>query len=482
MFTGIKKSENLPGKVLLYILVLSFAAALLFFMLEQIAIAFLLLGLPFVLFFIGTVFREPGRGFIALLFANYFALGVARYIPGPLGLSVDGLLVLTWLALFFSQLNRKVEWRKAWNGLTIVALVWYAYALLQLLNPEARSLQAWFYAMRGVSLYMLLTIPLVFLVFNREKDLNLMIQLWAWFTLLGVLKGVMQKVLGPDPWETYWLDTIGGKTHRLPQGLRIFSFFSDSSVFGGSMGFSGVFFSILGLHASQSRKKVFYIIVAAAAFLGMLLSGTRGAIAVPFAGFALYLLLSKRVKMMVIGGLTIIAVFSILKFTTLGESVYEIRRFRDALDPENPSLVVRKENQAKFRVYLADKPFGGGIGSAGNWGLRFTPGTFLAETPPDGWYVQIWAEQGIVGLLLHLSILTFIMLKSAYIILFRLKKPENIAKAMGFSAGIFGVMAASYSSGALGQMPNGIIIYSGMAFIFLMVEWEKAEDNERYNL
>jgi len=53
---------------------------------------------------------------------------------------------------------------------------------------------------------------------------------------------------------------------------------------------------------------------------------------------------------------------------------------------------------------------------------------------------------------------------------------------MGFSAGIFGVMAASYSSGALGQMPNGIIIYSGMAFIFLMVEWEKAEDNERYNL
>jgi len=222
---------------------------------------------------------------------------------------------------------------------------------------------------------MLLTIPLVFLVFNREKDLNLMIQLWAWFTLLGVLKGVMQKVLGPDPWETYWLDTIGGKTHRLPQGLRIFSFFSDSSVFGGSMGFSGVFFSILGLHASQSRKKVFYIIVAAAAFLGMLLSGTRGAIAVPFAGFALYLLLSKRVKMMVIGGLAIIAVFSILKFTTLGESVYEIRRFRDALDPENPSLVVRKENQAKFRVYLADKPFGGGIGSAGNWGLRFTPGT-----------------------------------------------------------------------------------------------------------
>ncbi|HKK62209.1 MAG TPA: O-antigen ligase family protein, partial [Bacteroidales bacterium] len=209
------------------------------------------------------------------------------------------------------------------------------------------------------------------------------------------------------------------------------------------------------------------------AFSGMLISGTRGAIAVPFAGFALYLMLSRRVKMIIIGGIAMIAVFGILKFTTLGESVYEIRRFRDALDPENPSLMVRKENKAKFKVYLADRPFGGGIGSAGNWGLRFTPGTFLAETPPDGWYVQIWAEQGIVGLILHLSILGYVLLKSIYIIMFQLKNPENVARAMAFSAGMFGVMAASYTSGALGQMPNGIIIYSGMAYIFIIKDWEQ---------
>lgn len=470
-----RQISGFPIRVIIPLLVLLFLASILLFNFSKTTLAFLILVLPFILFFIGSVFRQPRRGFIAMLFVNYFALGLARYLPGPLGLTVDGLLVLTWIALFFSQFSRRVDWRKAWNGLTIAAIVWYVYALFQLVNPEAVSTEAWFYAMRGVSLYFLLTVPLVFLVFNRERDLKLFIELWAWFTLLGVMKGLMQKFLGPDPWETYWLDTIGGKTHRLPQGLRIFSFFSDSSVYGGSMGFSGVFFAVLSLHTTERKKQLFYLAVAGAAFTGMLISGTRGAIAVPFAGFALYLLLSRRVRMIIIGGIAMIAVFSILKFTTLGESVYEIRRFRDALDPDNPSLMVRTENKAKFRVYLADKPFGGGIGSAGNWGLRFTPGTFLAETPPDGWYVQIWAEQGIVGLMLHLSILVYVLLKSIFIIMFRLKNPQNVARAMAFSAGMFGVMAASYTSGALGQMPNGIIIYSGMAYIFMMKDWEQNE-------
>jgi len=313
----------------------------------------------------------------------------------------------------------------------------------------------------------------VFLLLDHEKHLDRMLKLWAVFTLLGVVKGIMQQVLGPDPWEQQWLNEIGGKTHLLPGGLRIFSFFTDAGNYGGSMAFSGVVFSILALHTTPFRKKLFLGTVALAAFYGMIISGTRGAIAVPLAGFTLYAILSKKVKVVLLGGVLIFAAYAFLKFSTLGGSVYEIRRMRTALDPDNPSLVVRKENQRLLKGYLASRPFGGGIGSAGNWGLRFSPDTFLAETPTDSWYVQIWAEQGRVGLILHLVILGFILVSSSRISIYKLKTHEMKGKAIALTAGMFGVMIASYGNGIIGQMPNGIILYMSMAFIAMMPRWEQ---------
>ncbi len=447
-------------------------SAIFLFAKQQIPLAFLILIIPFVLIVIIWVLYNPQNGIVLIFIANYFAMGIARYLPGPLGLSVDGLLVLTWLSVIFRQFNHKVKWVKAKNLLTLVALIWYGYALFQLINPQVVSRAAWFYAMRGVSLYMLLMIPLVFVAFNKIEDLDKMLKWWAWFTLAGVAKGLMQQVIGPDPWENHWLATVGGKTHLLPGGLRVFSFFTDAATYGGSMGFSGVTFGILFLH-EKGRKRYFWLITSLAAFIGMLISGTRGAIAVPFAGMGLYSVLSKKFKIVIGGFIFIFAVYGFLKFTTIGNSVYEIRRFRTGLDPNNPSLQVRFDNQEKLKRYLADKPFGGGLGSAGNWGLRFSPGTFLAETPTDSWYVQIWAEQGIVGLTLHLFILFFILAYSGYYIMFISKNEDYKGKAMALLSGMFGIMAASYGSGALGQMPNGIIIYMSMSFIFLMKEWEK---------
>ena len=448
-------------------------ASIWFFRDDNIKLAFPILLLPFAVLFVGAVFVKPERGLLAVFVVNYFAMGLARYVPAPLGLSVDGILVLTWIALFFSQFNEKVSWKKAWKGVSICALIWFLYALFQFFNPEAVSRVAWFYAMRGVSLYMLLTVPLVFLLLDHEKHLDRMLKLWAVFTLLGVVKGIMQQVLGPDPWEQQWLNEIGGKTHLLPGGLRIFSFFTDAGNYGGSMAFSGVVFSILALHTTPFRKKLFLGTVALAAFYGMIISGTRGAIAVPLAGFTLYAILSKKVKVVLLGGVLIFAAYAFLKFSTLGGSVYEIRRMRTALDPDNPSLVVRKENQRLLKGYLASRPFGGGIGSAGNWGLRFSPGTFLAETPTDSWYVQIWAEQGRVGLILHLVILGFILVSSSRISIYKLKTHEMKGKAIALTAGMFGVMIASYGNGIIGQMPNGIILYMSMTFIAMMPRWEQ---------
>jgi len=433
--------------------------------------------LPFPFFYLYKVFSNPRLGFISVLYANYFAVGLSRYVSAPTGLLVDAFCFLTLLAVIFSQFNHKVEWKNAGKDFTIFALIWFAMTLLQLVNPETISREAWFYAMRGQALYIVLIVPLTYLIFNRPKDMDTLITLCAWFTLLAVLKGVGQKYLGVDRWEKVWLYQPGNRsTHILFGQLRVFSFFSDAGTYGGTMGYFGVMFAILGIHEDAKRKKIFYYFVALTSLFGMLISGTRSAIAVPLVGFAVYTILSKKFQVMILVGTILFVIFFILKYTSIGQGNYDIRRMRSAFAEDNPSLNVRLENRRMFGEYLKTRPFGGGVGSAGNWGMRFTPGTFLAETATDGWYIQLWAEQGIVGLTFYLIMIGYIAIKSSFLIFFRLKKPKNTYISIAFTSGLFGLIVSSYSASSLGQMPNTIIVFVAATLISLMPKWEKEEE------
>ena len=84
-----------------------------FFSKDNLIFGIALLILPIPIFYLYWFFSNPRVGFYSVLVANYFAIGLSRYIPAPLGLSLDGLLVMTWLAVIFSQFNKKVEWKKA---------------------------------------------------------------------------------------------------------------------------------------------------------------------------------------------------------------------------------------------------------------------------------------------------------------------------------------------------------------------------------
>lgn len=443
-----------------------------------------LMVLPFIAAYVYFIFLTPKIGIIGLYILNYIVLGTLRYIKGvPLGLAIDGHLILIYLSLFFKSFFHKIEWANAKNDLVLLAAIWFGYTLFQLVNPEAVSRVAWFYAMRGVALYMILTIPIIFILYNTKKDLNIFFKIWAVMSLLATFKGIMQKVFGPDLWEQAWLDGGGDLTHILFGKLRIFSFMSDAGQFGAAQGQTGVVFTILALNQKKSVKlKLLYGFIGLMGFYGMLISGTRGAIAVPVMGFALYVALQKNIKILVLGAIMGLSVFVFFKYTTIGSSNYSITRMRTAFDPNDASFQVRLENQRKLKSYMRSRPFGGGIGSAGNWGMRFTPNTFLANTPTDSWFVMIWAEQGVVGLILHLFILFYIVFKSSYIIAFKLKDDWTKAQMSALVSGLIGVMAASYGNGVFGQMPTGIILYSSMGFLFLAKKFDTeaiAQNNEQ---
>ena len=434
------------------------------------------IGLPIGLSFVLAILLYPQIGFYALFIQSFVILGLSRYLPASWGLTVDGLLLLMYASLFFKSFKREVPWEKAKNDLSLLAVVWYSYILFQIVNPEAASRIAWFYGMRGLGLYMLLIIPLVFLLFDKRRHLNAFFLIWGVMSLLGTLKGAQQLLFGIDPWEQAWLNAGAAETHVLFGKLRVFSFYSDAGQFGASQAHTGVVFGILAL--SQKPRfwlRAFYITVALAGFYGMFISGTRGAIAVPIVGGALYFLLRKNVYVMVAGAVLGALFIGFFKFTTIGNNVDQIRRMRTAFDPQDPSLQVRLENQRRFRHYLATRPIGGGVGSTGGLGREFSPNTFLAQTPTDSWYVMIWAELGIVGLILHLFLLFYILVKACYLAMFKIRDDWIRTATTAMACGMFGIMAASYGNAILGQFPTAVLIYTSMAFMFLSPKMDTAE-------
>lgn len=442
----------------------------------KIAIALVFLGPA--IFFVNRLFVNPVVGIYSILFMSFTAIGLTRYIQGvPLGLSIDFLLVITIVATFFRNFYDRLDLSQLNRDIVYLHVVWFAYAILEFFNPLALSRTAWFYAMRGVALYPLLMIPLGFLIFNRLRHLYGFLLFWGIFSLLASLKGLQQQYLGLDFAEQYWLNTVGAITHIINGKLRIFSFFSDAGQFGAAQGAAGIVFA--GVAASMKRPgdKIFFLIVSGLSFWGMMLSGTRGAMIVPALGGVTYVILSKRTQVMIIGGITLALIYVFFAYTYIGDSSYTIARMRTAFHPEqDASYQVRLQNRQILQEYLSSKPFGGGIGSAGNWGQRFSPQGFLANVATDSWYVQIWAEQGRVGLLLHLFILMYIMFKSFYLIMAKVKAKElsNILGAL--LGGFVGIMGAAYGNGVLGQMPTGILLYLSWTFMFSAQQLQREYD------
>lgn len=432
---------------------------------------------PLIFYVLIRLLERPFLAFLGVFIVTYFIMGLSRYIPGlPGGIVVDGLLLMTLIFALFRTRDRAINWGGARNLLTLLTGIWLVYCIPLVFNPET-TLADWAAGVRGLAVYLFVFPLLTAVLLNRHEYLKILLLLWSVLTLLAVIKALMQKFIGFDPVEQHWLHVLGGSsTHIIASGTRYFSFFTDAASFGCSMGMSMVVFSIAAFYVRSKSLRVYFIVVALLAGYGMMISGTRAAIAVLFVGYAFFILLSKQWKIIIPGILLIICAFVFFKYTYIGHGNNEIRRMRSAFNvSQDASFKLRQSNQEKMRVFMVNHPFGIGIGKA----KRTEPGDYMYQLPTDTSLVYVWVETGIVGLIFFLFIFLVTFAKGTYDVWFRIQNKELRGILCALLAGLAGMLACAYGNEILQQFPNGPIVYICMAFIFIGRKLDKAITDEQ---
>lgn len=437
---------------------------------------------PFALIGFLSILYSPFVSFVALFLANYFVITIMRYtLLSGLSVFIDVLIVFTFLSFALNRTFTKERYlipqlsqNRINKGVIFASLIWAVYCCLEILNPSAMVSQ-WILS-RGISLYLFLFVVLTMIVFNSFKKLEMILFILSGLTLIGVAKTAMQQYLGFDFAERIALAQGLASTHLLASGVRYFSIYASAGISGAIMGHALVVFGIVAIYTKSRIKQIYFIFVSLSALYAMLVSGTRGALVIPVAGFILFSILSKQLRLMLPTLAVTVFIYVFLSMTTIGQGVYVIRRARTIFNPEEASLMVRLENQKKFAVYLANKPFGEGLGLSGV-DVKGVPPRFTTSIPTDSWYVKIWVETGIVGLSLHIAILAYILLHGCYLIFFKLKNQYLRGMLIALHCGTFGILIASYGNQVLGQFPVVMIVYMSMALVFMGPFFDKEFSN-----
>ncbi|WP_337941010.1 O-antigen ligase family protein [Parabacteroides sp.] len=424
-----------------------------------------LICFPILLISCYQVLCKPIILFLIIFTINYYLMGLTRYVDlSGISFLMDILMVSTLLLIIVhSSILKNIEWKYGFNTLTIGSFAWMLYCLAQIANPSG-MLQAWILS-RGLIINGFIISLTISLLCVKYKTIKLILFMLSIFALTAFLKAAMQKFIGFDKGEQLWLNRGGALTHLIASGTRYFSFFTDAGNFGSNMGCANVIFTIAACYIKSKPLKIYYTIVAIASLYAMFLSGTRGAMIVPLGGLALFIILSKNIRIIAIGSISLLCIYIFFAFTMIGQNNQQIRRMRTAFTPtEDGSFNVRRENQARLGEYLKNKPFGEGLGLSGVENQKIS-NRFTTSIPHDSWYVKIWVETGIVGITLYLGFLFISIAHGAWIIMFRIKDKELKGLLSGLLCGITGMLLSAYGNAFWGQYPTHIIAFTGLALV-----------------
>ena len=429
-----------------------------------------------------AIFKEPFFGLISTLVYTFIMGVFSREVAPdfPVGLGIEILLILTLISVWYHSKKYNLALLK--SDLFFISTLWLLISVLQLVNPAGASPSGWLQEIRSAALIPFMVTILGLLLIYSSKTLNYFLKAVIVLSFITSVYGIKQFFIGPSAGEQRFLDGGGGEFHIINGVLRVFSFLSDASQFGALQAFSVVIGTILFFATKSPVKKTLLVVFSGLSFYGLLISGTRGGFFILIAGFFLALLLSKNKKALFLGGIAVVMMLGVLKFTYIGNTNYSIYRLRTAVNPQqDASFTLRLQNQATLRNYLATKPFGGGLGSIGTWGRKYNADKYLSTIAPDSYWVKVWAMYGITGLVVFFCSWMYLIGNCCGMI-WRVKDKYLKARLIALMAGVTGVFAGSYGNEFMNLMPLLLIVNLSLAAVYGLcrrsIEKETAEPTE----
>nr|WP_255670433.1 O-antigen ligase family protein [Mucilaginibacter sp. UR6-11] len=212
----------------------------------------------------------------------------------------------------------------------------------------------------------------------------------------------------------------------------------------------------------------------------MLFSGTRGANVLVPAALVLFAILNYSKK--VLAAVCLAAVFLVVLINVpTGDP--NLLRFQTAFSPnDDPSYKLRKFNQERIKPYILSHPIGFGLGATGGWGKRFGDGSIVSQFQPDSGYIRVAVELGWIGLFIFCTLM-FTIMRTGINNYYQIKDPEIKTYCLAILLIIFAYNIANFPQEALVQFPSNVFFSLDMALLTVLLRLDKEKQlNEASSL
>jgi putative inorganic carbon (HCO3(-)) transporter len=409
------------------------------------------------------ILKYPKLGIAIYLIMAYWIMFIMNFgVNFPLGTLMDALLLILIFGFFMEQ-KYHPNWKIFHNPISIVIVLWILYNFAQAANPQMASILAWVYTIRAIA-----GVTISYFIFAYHIDsikmFKSIINVWLIFSFLAALYAIKQEFWGFFDFEQRALDA----DPRLQSLLFIDGHWRKSSIFADPVSFSynmvvsSIICVVLAFGARSVWKKILLSLLAILCLNVMLYSGTRAAYVLFPAAMFLFAILKLNKQILIFSVFFFIFFVVLVRLPTSNPN---LSRFQSAFRPnDDASYNVRKQNQKLIQPYIQSHPIGGGLGSTGASGVRFSDGTFLSRFPPDSGYVRAAVELGWIGLAL-LCTLTFFAIKTGIDNYFKIIDPELKNYCLAMTLILFALAVGNFPQEGILQFPLNIYFYLTIALI-----------------
>ena len=467
-----------------FVLFLLFAIAIFNLWTSGIAAFAIVCILPMMGVMVMLAFRYKMLLFYLLMIVNYFLMYANRCDMLFLPISLHTELIEIMLIVVALIDNKEFKLSYMGNVMLFALFLWCGFCCIEFFNDICglgMNFMIWFTGIRLMAFQLLYAFLVFCLYVSSPKKINNFIIFFAILSLFSVYWAWKQKNIGFNAYENRFLITAR-RTHFVNGIIRYFSIFTDAANYGINMASSSIVFFILALTSKIRWQKVFFVVTALACLWGMFASGTRTAIFCFIAGFSVYMVLSKSLKVIIPVFLIFGSFVFILAFTKIGGSNSMIRRMRTAFDKNDASKNVRDLNKEALTKYMKDAPWGVGIGVEAADVAPYHKLKLMMYIPPDSEYVYIWVRTGVIGITTFVVTSLIMFIGACWIVFFRLKNPSIRGVGAAFTCAFISLHLGGYANQVLMQFPNIILFYGGLTIVYILPrienewnEWETAQ-------